>query len=130
MNLKDIEKIIKGQKAHQIRAGRTHRFVDITIVSTEGRFFVRQYKFGQKSWYDTFLMDADGQLKIGDIIIDIDGVVPSDLESINPKINKAYTKLLGLIYPIMRLTYNTKKHEASTIELVPKTYINNSFLKP
>lgn len=126
MNIKDIEKKVKRQKVHQIRAGRKHCFVDITIVSTEGRFFVRQYKFGQKSWYDAFLKDADGQMKIGDIVIDIDGVVPSDLESINPKINKAYKKLLGLIYPAMRLTYNTKKHEASTIELVPKNIISLS----
>lgn len=120
MTIQEIESLVKGQKVHQIRAGRTHRFIDITIVSTEGRFFVRQYKFGTKSWYDAFLKNPDGQMKIGDAIIDIDGVVPNNLEEVNPKVNKAYRKLLGLIYPAMRLTYDTKKHEASTLELIPK----------
>lgn len=124
MTIQEIEKLVKGQKVHQIRAGRTHRFVDITIVATEGRFFVRQYKFGKKSWYDAFLENPEGQMIIGDTIIDIDGVVPADLDKVNPKVNKAYKKLLGLIYPAMRLTYDTQKHEASTLELIPKDLTN------
>ncbi len=120
MTIQELEKLVKGQKVHQVRAGRTHRFIDITIVSTEGRFFVRQYKFGKKSWYDAFLANPDGQMKIGDITIDIDGVKPADLDEINPKVNKAFRKLLGLIYPSMRLTFDTKKHEASTLELIPQ----------
>lgn len=120
MKIQDLAKLVMGKKVHQIRAGRTHRFIDITIVSTEDRFFVRQYKFGKKSWYDAFLANPDGQMKIGDTIIDIDGVKPADLDEVNPKVNKAYKKLLGLMYPAMRLTYDTKKHEASTLELIPK----------
>lgn len=120
MTIQDIEKLVKSKKVHQIRAGHTHRFIDITIVSTEGRFFVRQYKFGTKSWYDAFLKNSDGQMKIGDTIIDIDGVVPQHLDDVNPKVNKAYFKLLWILYPLMRLTYNRKKHEASTLELIPK----------
>ncbi|MCH2032288.1 MAG: DUF2255 family protein [Tenacibaculum sp.] len=120
MTIQELEKLVKSKKVHQIRAGRTHRFIDITIVSTEGRFFVRQYKFRKKSWYDVFLISPDGQMKIGDTIIDIDGIVPECLDVLNPKVNKAYRKLLGLIYPIMGLTYNRKKHEASILELIPK----------
>jgi len=120
MNIQELEKSVKAHKVHQIRAGKTHRFVDITIVSTEGRFFVRQYKFGKKSWYDAFLAKSEGQMKVGELVVDINGVVPADLEQVNPKVNKAYRKLLGLIYPAMRLTYDTKKHEASTLELIPK----------
>ena len=48
-------------------------------------------------------------MKIGDTIIDVDGVRPSDLEEANPKVNKAFRKLLGLVYPAMRLTFDTKK---------------------
>lgn len=119
MTIQELERLVQGQKVHQIRCG-DHRFIDITIVATEGRFFVRQYKFGKKSWYDAFLQYSGGAMKIGDFIIEIDGVVPSDLDDINPKVNKAYRKLLGLVYPAMRLTYNTQKHEASTLELIPK----------
>ncbi len=119
MIIQELETLVKGQKVHQIRCG-DHRFIDITIVSTEGRFFVRQYKFGKKSWYDAFLANPSGQMKIGDTVVDIDGVQPVDLKEVNPKVNKAYRKLLGLVYPAMRLTYDTKKHEASTLELIPK----------
>lgn len=120
MTILALEKLVQSKKVHQIRAGKTHRFIDITIVATEGRFFVRQYKFGTKSWYDAFLINPAGQMKIGDTIIDIEGAKPVDLDEINPKVNKAYRKLLGLIYPAMRLTYDRKKHEASTLELLPK----------
>ena len=122
MTIQALEKLVQSKKVHQIRAGRTHRFIDITIVATEGRFFVRQYKFGTKSWYDAFLANPDGQMKIGDTIVDIDGVKPTNLDKVNPKVNKAYRKLLGLIYPVMRLTYDRKKHEASTLELIPKDF--------
>lgn len=117
----DQEKRVRAKKVHQIRAGKSHRFIDITIVETEGRYFVRQYKFGEKSWYDAFLRDSDGEMKIGDTVIPIDGVVPVDLDEINPKVNWAYHKLLPVIYFLMRLTYNRKKHEASTLELIPKS---------
>ncbi|WP_412984618.1 hypothetical protein [Pontimicrobium sp. IMCC45349] len=119
MTIQELEKLVQGQKVHQIRCG-DHRFIDITIVSTEGRFFVRQYKFGKRSWYHAFLANSHGQMKLGDTIVDIDGVVPKDLETINPKVNKAYFKLLWILYPLMRLTYNRKQHEASTLELIPK----------
>lgn len=119
MTIKDLEKLVQSKKVSQIRCG-DHRFIDITIVATEGRFFVRQYKFGKRSWYDAFLEHPEGAMKVGDVIVDIDGVVPKDLDEVNPKVNKAYKKLLGLMYPAMRLTYDTKKHEASTLELIPK----------
>lgn len=119
MTIQDLEKLVQAKKVHQIRCG-DHRFIDITIVATEGRFFVRQYKFGKRSWYHAFLEHPAGAMKIGDTIVEIDGVVPADLDEVNPKVNKAYRKLLGMIYPAMRLTYDTKKHEASTLELVPK----------
>ena len=120
MTIQALEKLVQAKKVHQIRAGRTHRFIDITIVATEGRFFVRQYKFGKRSWYHAFLANPDGQMKIDDSIIDIDGRIPVDLDEVNPKVNKAFRKLLGLVYPTMRLTFDTKKHEASTLELIPK----------
>lgn len=129
---KQLINAVDSKKVHQIRCG-DHRFIDITIVQTEGRFFVRQYKFGKRSWYDAFLADpsttlaergeANGAMKV---IIDkqavevpIIGKIPDDLHTINPKINKAYFKLLWILYPLMRLTYNRQKHEASTLELVP-----------
>ena len=50
MTIQEITREVNQRKVHQVRCG-DHRFIDITIVETEGRFFVRQYKFGKRSWY-------------------------------------------------------------------------------
>lgn len=120
MTIQEIAKHINSSNVDQIRCG-DHRFIDITIVETDGRFFVRQYKFGKRSWYDAFLENPDGTMMLGDTIIPIDGIVPADLYEINPKVIKAYLDKLGMIYRTMRLGFSTKKHEASTLELIPKT---------
>lgn len=121
MTKEEISKLVNSKYVHQIRAGEKHRFVDITIVEAEGRFFVRQYKFKKKSWYHAFLKDSNGAIKIGETVIPIDGVVPKDLDEINPKLNRAYhKKFFYIFYFLMRLTYDRQKHEASTLELIPK----------
>ncbi|MCM5507964.1 MULTISPECIES: hypothetical protein [Vibrio] len=122
--LNKLIQAVDGQKVHQIRCGE-HRFIDITIVQTEGRFFIRQYKFSKRSWYDAFInapstdCRPNGAMKIGDLEVLVNGKVPDDLKMVTPRVNKAYRKLLGLIYPIMRLTFDKEKHEATTLELVP-----------
>lgn len=119
MTIQEITKHINSSNVHQVRCG-DHRFIDITIVETEERFFVRQYKFGKRSWYDAFLEHPEGAMKLGEVVVPIEGLVPEDLDEINPKVTKAYLDKLGMIYRIMRLGFSTKKHEASTLELVPK----------
>lgn len=115
-----LSELVKKNNVLRIRSGETHRFVDITIVEVAGRFFVRQYKFGKRSWYDAFLDEPNGAIKHGDTIITIEGKVPGDLDQINPLVTKAYIKKLGVIYRTMRLGFSTKKHEDSTLELIPK----------
>jgi len=107
MTIHEISKHINSKWVHQIRCG-DHRFIDITIVETEGRFFVRQYKFGKRSWYHAFLENAEGAMKLGDDIVLVEGFVPVDLDEINTKVNKAYFKKMNILYPLMRLTYNQK----------------------
>lgn len=119
MTKKDIINQVNNKWVHQIRCGN-HRFIDISIVEAEGRFFVRQYKFGKRSWYHAFLDNPVGDMKLGDLIVPINGVVPHDLDDINPKVNKAFFKKMHIVYWLMRLTYNRKKHEASTLELIPR----------
>lgn len=119
MTIQELSKLINALRVHQIRAGDKHRFVDISIVEADGRFFVRQYKFGKRSWYHAFLTDLAGAIKCGDTIIPIEGRVPKDLDVINPLVTKAFGKKYKLIYGAMRLGFDTKKHEASTLELIP-----------
>ncbi|WP_135445242.1 hypothetical protein [Vibrio tasmaniensis] len=122
--LTQLIQAVDGQKVHQIRCG-DHRFIDITIVQAQGRFFIRQYKFGKRSWYDAFINNPsideqpNGAMKIGDLEVQVNGKVPKDLQAMIPSVNQAYRKLLGLIYPLMRLTFDRQKHEATTLELIP-----------
>jgi hypothetical protein len=120
MNNQELIKLVNSKWVHQIRAGEKHRFVDITIVETEGRFFVRQYKFGKKSWYDAFLKDSNGAIKINNTVVSVDGIVPENMKETNRKVNKAYFRKMNVFYWLMQLTYDRKKHEASTLELIPK----------
>jgi len=122
--LSQLIQAVSGQKVHQIRCG-DHRFIDITIVQMEGRFFVRQYKFNKRSWYDAFINnpsldgEPNGAMKVGNLEVLVNGKAPEDLPMVTARVNKAYRKLLGLIYPVIRLTFDRKKHEATTLELIP-----------
>lgn len=120
INISDISNAVKARSVHQIRSGKTHRFVDISIIEAQGRFFVRQYKFGKNSWYSAFLNEPNGEMKCGDTIIPIKGVVPEDLDGINRAVTHAFWKKYHVIYGLMKLGFNTKKHEASTLELIPQ----------
>ena len=113
-----ITKLIKSRAVHQIKSGTTHRFIDITIVAVGNRYFVRQYQFGSNSWRDAFLKNPFGEMKLKGNIVKIKGIIPSDLDRINKKINRAYHRRLPIIYFLMGLGYSKKKHEDSTIELV------------
>ena len=119
MKFKDIAKLINNSWVHQIRAGEKHRFVDISIVETGGRLFVRQYKFGKNSWYEAFLKTPQGAIKCGETVIPVQAQIPPDLEQINAAVTKAFWKKMHVVYAVMKLGFNTQKHEASTLELVP-----------
>ncbi len=116
---REISKLINAHSVHQIRSGIAHRFVDISIVEAQGRFFVRQYKFNANSWYQAFLTTPKGEIKCGTTRIKIEGKVPEDLATINPAVTKAFWRKYNIIYGLMRLGFNTKKHKASTLELIP-----------
>lgn len=120
IDLFEISNRVKAHCVHQIRSGTTHRFVDISIIEAQGRFFVRQYKFAENSWYSAFIKEPNGEMKCGDTIIPIKGVKPKDLDKVNKSVTRAFWKKYPLIYGLMKLGFNTKKHEASTLELIPQ----------
>lgn len=115
----NIVQLINAHKVHQIRAGDKHRFVDISIIEVEGRFFVRQYKFAKRSWYDAFMNNPIGAIKCGDTVIPVKAEVPDNMTELNRKVTRAFWKKYHLIYGLMKLGFNTQKHEASTLELIP-----------
>ena len=120
MDRKELARKVMSSPVHQLRSGFTHRFIDITMVAVGERIFVRPYQFGRNGWYDAFMGTPDGEMKIGNEIIKIEGRIPEDLQDINPKVTQVYHDLLPGIYADMRKTYDTDKHERMTLELIVK----------
>lgn len=122
-SLDEIIELVNNTELPQIRAGDTHRFIDIWIVIVGGRFFLRQYYFNEQSWYAAFLQDPHGAIKCGETIIPVVGQVPPDLEQINPAINEAYLeKYAGRFpdYAHVAQKMTGPPYMARTMELVPQ----------
>lgn len=115
MNKAQILKLVSDHQYHKLRAGETHRFIDISIIVAEERLFVRQYSFSKRSWYHAFQEDPNGAIKCGDVVIKIKGVIPADLNTINPKVNEAYLEKYGNRASMML----GPQYMASTLELIP-----------
>ncbi len=74
-----------------IKAGHSRPdFLNIWMVVVEDRIFARSWGFAEKSWYNTFSKDPQGQIKCGDDIFPVTATIPDDIESITEKINLAY----------------------------------------
>lgn len=77
---------LTGIKAGLERPG----FLDIWMVVVEDRIFARSWGFAERSWYNTFLQNPNGQIKCGDAVFAIKAVVPKDNDVMTEKINNAY----------------------------------------
>ena len=115
MNKAKVLQLVNSHQYHGLRAGDKHRFIDISIVESEGRLFVRQYSFSKRSWYHAFQEDPNGAIKCGDTVIKVKGVIPHDLDAINPKVNQAYLDKYGSAASMML----GPRYMASTLELIP-----------
>lgn len=120
MTKEEILKLVHEIETPEIRAGETHRFKNIWIVVTERRMFCRQYYFSENSWYTTFLKDPGGYIKCDDTIIKVKGVIPKDLDEINPKVNDAYIeKYTKSPFPGIARKITGPNYMERTMELIP-----------
>jgi len=104
---------------HQIRAGYTHRFIDLMFVTVGERVFCRRYTFGEPSWHGAFLANPEGQVRLDKTVVNVEARVPTDLDEINPAVDEAYAealKTLGATYLLAGAT--EPRAHASTLELV------------
>jgi len=117
----DVLRLAQATDLPQIRAGNEHAFNDIWIVVAEKRLFCRQYDFSERSWYTAFLEDPVGAVKFGETVVEVRGVVPDDLDAINPAVNQAYIdKYDGHAdYPTIAREMTGARFMARTMELVP-----------
>jgi hypothetical protein len=82
---------IKNNNLIGIKAGFDRpTFLDIWMVVVDERIFARSWGIAENSWYSTFLQNPYGQIKCGEIIFNIQAVIPTDKEVITEKINIAY----------------------------------------
>ena len=62
------------------------------MVVVKDRIFGRSYYGAERSWYTALLNGNNGDIKCGKEIIPVKGVTPSEINTINNAINKAYEK--------------------------------------
>jgi hypothetical protein len=115
-----IVELVNTTRHHQIRQGHTHRFIDLMFVTVGERLFCRRYTYSEPSWRSAFIKNTVGQIKLDGKVIDVKGLVPHDLDKINPLVNKAYEEALKR-YGATYLLDGAIDHRAqeSTMEMIP-----------
>ncbi|SDI40756.1 DUF2255 family protein [Chryseobacterium jejuense] len=74
-----------------IKAGSERpEFLEIWMVVAQNRIFARSWGLAEKSWYNTFLKCSEGQIKCGNVIYNVQAVIPEDLNQLTDEINQVY----------------------------------------
>ncbi|MBL7932331.1 MAG: DUF2255 family protein [Bacteroidia bacterium] len=60
------------------------------MVVVNNRIFARSWGLAERSWYNSFLNDPNGEIKCGDNIYRIRAFIPPDIENLNEAISQAY----------------------------------------
>jgi len=90
---KTFLKSINETQITSVRAGKDReKFTGIWMVVVNDRIFGRSYYGADRSWYTALLKGENGDIKCGKEIVHIAGQKPSDIDTINKAINKAYEK--------------------------------------
>ncbi|SKC11094.1 hypothetical protein SAMN05660477_03089 [Soonwooa buanensis] len=87
----DAINYINSRNLIGIKAGSDRKtFLKIWMVTVNNRIFARSWGFAERSWYNTFLNDSNGEIKCGDNVFNIKADIPKDLDALNEKISQAY----------------------------------------
>lgn len=65
-------------------------FLEIWVVAVSGRVFARSWNKSEKSWYTAFLKEGVGQLKFGDVVLNVTGKKVPEEDAVHAKIDAAY----------------------------------------
>ena len=115
----DLANFVDHALVHEIRAGFEHRFITLLFVTSGERVFCRRYTYGEPSWHSAFLSDSKGQIKLDKTIVNIDAIVPPDLEDITPAVDAAYEEKLKKLGASFMLSGAIEpRAHASTLELL------------
>lgn len=76
-----------------IKAGNERPdFLNIWMVTIDNRVFARSWGLAERSWYNTFLDNNTGEILCGEKIIQVQALIPSDIDQLNHRISEAYLK--------------------------------------
>ena len=91
--LKAFLKCINETQITSVRAGKDReKFTGIWMVVVDGRIFGRSYYGAERSWFTALLNGDKSEIKCGNEILSVKGLIPADIITINKLINKAYDK--------------------------------------
>ena len=114
----ELAVLVNTALRNEIRAGFTHRFINLLFVTVGGRVFCRRYQYTEPSWHSAFLADSDGQIKLDKTIVNITAQVPDDLADILPAIDASYAAKLKQLGARFLLEGAVEaRAQASTLEL-------------
>ncbi len=115
----DLARLVERTSHHQLRVGKTHRFIDLMYVTVGDRVFCRRYTFREPSWHSALRDKPEGQVRLDGTVVDIEGRVPDDLDPINLAVNRAYEQRLHQLgAPFMVAGAVEDRAMASTVEIV------------
>ncbi|MEX0286579.1 MAG: DUF2255 family protein [Paracoccaceae bacterium] len=90
----ELADLVNKTRSHQIRAGYTHRFIQLMFVAAGDRVFCRRYQYNEPSWHSVFLSDPGGQVRLDGVEVNITATVPHDMEAVMPFVDQAYADAL------------------------------------
>lgn len=91
MNKDEVLNYIKTNNLIGIKAGSERTdFLEIWMVVVQDRIFARSWGLAERSWYNTFLKDPNGQIQCGNSIFNIKAVIPIDTNELTDEINQTY----------------------------------------
>ncbi|RLJ32464.1 uncharacterized protein DUF2255 [Chryseobacterium sp. 7] len=74
-----------------IKAGyQRPEFLEIWMVVVQNRIFARSWGLAERSWYNTFLEESEGEIQCGETIYSIKAIIPEDISNLTEEINQAY----------------------------------------
>lgn len=128
MNINNALEYIRENNLIGIKAGQQRlNFLEIWMVVVENRIFARSWGLAEKSWYNTFLENSEGQIECGNTIYYIKALIPDDLDQITDKINKAYLEKYNFgVNSKYAIGIIEEKHIDKTMEFIIDVNANDS----